>query len=340
MDSSIILDDEGSSLVDTISLRVLNEIKAIKSEKKSAGKKLARTSSRRSTQRSTRSQNEDPDADNESGKTKDKPERRERRGPRRHLRRWRRDVSLNSSNSDSESATSLRSDIEDIGTLSKSYSTALKKLEKLTDHLNGRIEQVEKLENRIRRLERGEEKPESLSANSGPSKTKSGMANSSNDNVMTKEAQGLKKGRDFELKIEFFTEPYSAYHNTSIYPFIRVLCGRLPSHDMDTQQQQESDAVTGRNIVELCIESPVIEQYFGRLMKEDFYRPEFEESRLHLRNAPSYSPSATHRGEGFPHMLYFKTPFRWLIQHRDLFEKHISESRRLVLVIVRRYIDG
>lgn len=364
MGSDIAIDDAVPPVGETSNSPVVYEVEVTEPDTISAGKPPARASSQDSRQRSIRSQDEASDADNESEKGKDKRKGgRKKRGSRRHGRKWRRNISLNSSNSDSESATSLRSDIEHIGSLSKSHSTALRKLEKLTDHLNGRIEQVEKLKDRIRRLERGKEKPEFLSAKSEASGIESDISSSLGHKVKTKEFLPKEHRRVFELKAQFFSQVDDhSFDDPSIYPFIRVLYSPPSTMDKRIHQQKIPDTILDNQILQIHIESPHMSHYFNNISAKDdkpmvqigpiggvvwpppsrslvapppAIKPDYSNRRDYrrrkIRNRRSYSPSTTAEDSDpadviLPDMLRFRRPFRWLIQHRDHFERRIRES--------------
>ena len=345
----------------------LDEVEVIESQPGSPGRKPSKTSSRNSSPPSNQGQSSDSDADSESEKTKkSKQKRRKTRRGRRNDRKWRRSVSFSADSSDSDSVTSLRSDIEEIGTLGKSYSSALKKLEKLTDHLNDRIERLEKLKDRIHRLEHMKEKPKSASAESESSGTQSASSKS----IITKKGTKKTQRDPFELKIQFFSpEAPSSLYNAVVYPFIRVQPRReykltphpqLPSPPPNTKstQQQKSNAPTHNAFREIHIESPVMKRYFDEIASKARVSTVAVRDPVRARAVPPPPPGGgqyivrsrnnhrrrtTRRGRDYSstptgssdseqedrdNMLRFSSPFRWLIQHRDLFESKAKELEK------------
>ena len=292
-----------------------DKLEVIEAEPLSPSSKPLPTSSRNSSPHSSQRQTNNSDADSESDNAEKhkRKGRSKRRAIRRHGRKWRRSVSFSASSSDTDSATSLRSDIDKTGRLIKSYTTALKKLEKLTDHLNSRIEKVERLKYRIRRLENTNENPQSASTESDSSSIRSASSklNKSQD-------KGSKKTQrePFELKARFFSTAasFQAFTNPAIYPFMRVQrkdyqethaqSAQPPS--ADSTLQQESNETMGNGITMIEIESPVLQAYFDGLVinATRMFNPaavprpfnpaaQFEESRPAPRPYRSEVPNST-----------------------------------------------
>ncbi|KAK8127897.1 hypothetical protein PG984_009005, partial [Apiospora sp. TS-2023a] len=197
---------------------------------------------------------------------------------------------------------------------SSSYSadsdvrSMLNNIEKSGEAVTGLFQHVLDLGARIERLENLQS--ESQPKKSDPTSKKGDEAN------LKKEEEP--PGRKFELTTKFFfrseLDPEEDFADFKSYPFVKALWDELDA-DLSkpkTEEQNVTFRSSSSDILQICMESPVIQDFFETLSDTVIYGEGLPAEKPEPTEIP---PDGT---------ITFRKPFRWLIQHHDLIEDKVK----------------